>query len=108
MEVALSGGAYQVVQQCSLDFNLSGGDSGLSAIRFHTSPQGARRSVLPAAATGCAASWGNSVPALDRQRPQPHLEYLVGSANMRSPAGSLLPQSPGVMWYDYQGYKTGW
>ena len=40
VEVALGGSAYQVVQQCSLDFNLSGGDSGLSAIRFHTSSQG--------------------------------------------------------------------
>ncbi len=40
VEVALGGDGYRVVRQCELDFNLSGGDSGLAAIRFHLGPQG--------------------------------------------------------------------
>lgn len=58
VEVAVNGGAYQVVQQCSLDFNLSGGDSGLSAIRFHTSPQGERGSMSMAVTSMmCGNTW---------------------------------------------------
>lgn len=40
VEVALGGDGYRVVRQCELDFNLSGGDSGLAAIRFQLGPHG--------------------------------------------------------------------
>jgi len=42
-EVALGGDGYRVVRQCALQVNLSGGDSGLAAIRFREGPQGGAR-----------------------------------------------------------------
>ncbi|KAK9843996.1 hypothetical protein WJX81_001510 [Elliptochloris bilobata] len=55
VEVALGGDAYSVVRQCALDFNLSGGDSGLSAIRFHADSQGGKHLLGLCSGNYCAS-----------------------------------------------------